>query len=53
LFFPCIVARAIPEAKKPKAKAITRERVMMSTTAVETDADIPIRIDNFTDATID
>jgi hypothetical protein len=26
---------------------------MISTTAVETDADIPIRIDNFIDATID
>jgi hypothetical protein len=53
LFFPCTVTNAIPAAKKPNAMAITSERVIISTSAVETDAEIPIRIDSFTDATID
>jgi hypothetical protein len=52
-FFPCTVTNAIPAAKKPKADAMTSERVMISTPAVETDAEIPIRIDNFTYATTD
>jgi hypothetical protein len=52
-FFPCTVTNAIPAAKKPKADAMTRERVMISTPAVEIDAEIPIRIDNFTYATTD
>ena len=52
LFVVRTVTKAIPAAKTPKASAITTERVINKTIAVETEAEIAIRRECFTGATI-
>jgi hypothetical protein len=51
LFFVRTVTKAIPAAKAPKAKAITTDLTIIKTTAVETEVEIPTRIESFIDAT--
>jgi hypothetical protein len=46
-----MVMNATPAAKVPNAKAITIDRVISNTTAVETDAETPMRSESFTHAT--
>jgi hypothetical protein len=50
-YFALMVMNATPAAKVPNAKAITIDRVISNTTAVETDAETPMRSESFTHAT--
>ena len=47
-----IVTKAIPAAREPKAKAITIERVINKTMAVEAEAETPILKESLMHATI-
>jgi len=52
LFLPRTITNEIPAAKKPKAAAITSDRVSNNTAAVATLAAVPIRMESFMHATI-